>query len=248
MRKQEKQIRTNKRAIIALLSFVLLVPSLACGAVGQERIPTPTITMTASPVQTPAPSPSQERMIDSFRAGDGNEKGYSSTYFGFGFHIPSGWMVQTQDQLDQLNGIQASRNDPEPYRQEIIESLKSGAALFDYYAYRDEEGEFVFVFALDYSNSPEEPVMEVSVLEKYIDMLIDFDNDGKEDVENIRLDVIDMLGVEHPVYRCNEVPGGGNSEFALLALKQGTSVALIEISGPNENRINSILDTFYQVP
>jgi len=232
--------------MIVLLSFALLVPLLACGAVRQERVPT--LTTTASPVQPPTPSPSQERTIDSFRAGDGDDKGYSSTYFGFGFHIPSGWMLQTQDQLDQLNGIQASRSDPVTYRRETIELLKSGAALFDYYAYRDEEGEFVFVFALDYSNSSEEPVMEVSVLDKYINMLLDFNNDGKEDVENIRLDVVDLLGVEHPVYRCNAVPDGGNSEYAMLALKQGTSVALIEISGPNENRINSILDTFYLVP
>ena len=246
MQKQKIMITKVIKTTLALLMCVLLMPQLACSAARQELLPTSTAA--ASTAQPPTPSPSQERSIDSFRAGDADELGYSSTYFGFGFHIPSGWTLQTRDQLDQMNGIQASRSDSEEYLQETIEHLKSGAALFDFYAYRDEEGEFAFVFALDYTNSSEEPVMEVAVLEQYIGTIIDFDKDGKENVENVRLETVDLLGVEHPVYRCNEVAGGGDSEFALLAIKQGTSVALIEISGPDENRINSILDSFYPVP
>ena len=147
-----------RRSILVLLIVVVSLFSLS-GCAGMMRYvltptPTPTIAPTPeptpvpTPVPTPSPTPAPD--INAFRGGFGDQSGYFSRYFDFGFNIPDGWYNYNRSDIDQLNTIQTLSTDRESYFQEYITRLKKGEVLYDYVAYRDKANELILVYMKDY--------------------------------------------------------------------------------------------------
>ena len=149
--------------------------------------------------------------------------------------------------LDGLNEIKTKESDSDAYDQELVDQLENGNSLYEYFAGNDENGESITIYTKNYTNQPDLPPMEVSVLNDCLDWLNDANQDQQDDIKDLHLDVVELLGVEHPIYRYDDIVGGYGCRGALLAIKQGQIFALIKLSGVNDDSINTLLKGYYFV-
>ena len=201
---------------------------------------------TEEPQPLPSPTPFVPN-IDAFTVGTIDDTGYASTFFGFGFRLPEGWLYYPRSDTDNLNGIKAKETDSDEYRMELIDQLKKGYSLYEYFAGNDQNGESITIYVKDYTNQPDLPPMEVSVLNDCLEWLQDANGDQQDDIKDLRLDVVELLGVEHPIFRYDDIVGGYGCRGALLAIKQGPTFALIKLSGVDDDSINTLLNGYYFV-
>lgn len=199
---------------------------------------------TTEPQPQPSPTPFVPN-IDAFTVGTIDDNGYASTFFEFGFRLPEGWLYYPRSDIDNLNGIKAKETDSDEYRKELIDQLKKGNSLYEYFAGNDQNGESITIYAKDYTNQPDMLPIEVGVLNECLDWLQDANEDQQDDIKGLRLDVVELLGVEHPIYRYDDIAGGYGCRGALLAIKQGTTFALIKLSGVDDDSMNTLLKGYY---
>lgn len=236
-----------RNGAFVLLVLALMVPQCACRATDQERLVPETAFPTAAPTPTAQalPSPTPKPGIDEYRAGYGDDYGYFSRYFNFGFALPYSWTSFDQDEIDELNNFQTKRYYGDDYRNEVINRLKSGESLYEYYAYNIATAENVTIYVTDYSVYPDEVVTELSFLKSVKDWLQDPQGDGTGTAENLRLETVTLLGVEHPVYRYDTNDEGFHYAGAFLVIKQGTTFAQINLMLNNFQRIKDVFNSFY---
>lgn len=199
---------------------------------------------TAETQPFPSPTPFVAN-IDAFTVGTMDDKGYSSAFFGFGIDLPKGCLYYIRSDIDKLNQIQTDPTDQDAYRKEIIDRIKSGYAPYEYFAGNDLNGTSITIYGKDYSNNTAFSLTEYTVLDDQKGWLYDSNGDSQDDIGNLSLDVVDLLGVEHPIYRFDNLNDGYGNRGALLAIKQGTTFALILISGTDDNAINTILAGYH---
>ena len=201
---------------------------------------------TEEPQPLPSPTPFVPN-IDAFTVGTIDDTGYASVFFGFGFRLPEGWLYYPRSDIDKLNQIEADPTDQLAYTKENIDQLKNAEQHFDYFAGYDQKGESISIYVIDYARYPDEILLEVSELNKSRDWLSKLNGDSKGDIEHLTLDVVDLLGVEHPVDRFDIHLEGYGNRGAFLAIKRGTTFAMILISGNDDNAVNAILQDFYSL-
>jgi hypothetical protein len=226
-------MKINK-IICCVLAAMMTICLIGCANLAQLITPTPspttvpTATPTATPTPTPTPTP--EPNIDSFRVGYGDEKGYMSRFFDFGFDIPKGWYYYDRSMLDQGNQIQALNTDKEAYFQEYIDRLKSGETFQDYFAFNTETDEMVFVYVKDFSDPKDEGRTEQDILDYYAESVFDLDNDGKIEATNILSENLRLNRADHPFYFYEQPYHDVNFYCAIIAIPQGTTYAIIIVS------------------
>ena len=227
-----KRIQNYSITILSLiLAQVLMLTQVACGVFAG-----------------PKPSPTQfVPSLETYTPGVVDETGYSSAFFGFGIRMPEGWLYYLKSDLDGLNEIKTKESDSEAYDQELVDQLENGNSLYEYFAGNGENGESITIYTKNYTNQPDLPPMEVSVLNDCLDWLNDANQDQQDDIKDLHLDVVELLGVEHPIYRYDDIVGGYGCRGALLAIKQGPIFALIKLSGVNDDSINTLLKGYYFV-
>ena len=251
MHKKEATFKNILRnTAFVLLVFALLVPQSACRATEQELFARETAFLTTAPTPTAQvlPSPTPKPGIDEYRAGYGDDYGYFSRYFNFGFALPYSWTSFERGEIDELNNLQTKRYYGDDYLNEVIDRLKSGESLYEYYAYNIATAENVTIYVTDYSAYPDEVVTELSFLKSVKDWLQDPQGDGTGTAENLRLETVTLLGVEHPVYRYDTNVEGFHYAGAFLVIKQGTSFAQINMLLNNFQRIKDVFHSFYPFP
>jgi len=199
---------------------------------------------TEEPQPLPSPTPFVPN-IDAFTVGTIDDTGYASVFFGFGFRLPEGWQYYSRSETDKLNQIQADPADQQAYAKENVDQLKNAEGHIEYFAGNDQKGENLTIYAVDYARYPDEILMEMSEMDKSLGWLADLNGDSKDDIEHLSLDVVDLFGVEHPVYRYDIHLEGYGNRGAFLTIKQGTTFAVILINGADENAVNAILQGFY---
>lgn len=198
------------------------------------------------PEAPPVPSPTPfVPNIDAFTVGTIDDTGYASTFFGFGIYRPKFWGYYRRSDIDSLNQIQNNADDLDAYDQEMIDRIKNGDAPYEYFAGNDSNGESITIYVKDYAGYSDFTMIEYAVLNDMQGWLYDSNADSQEDIGNLKLDVVDLLGVEHPVYRYDNLNDGYGNRGAFLAIKQGTTFALILVNGEDDNAVNKILQNFY---
>jgi len=227
---EKRNIRSIQKLIAAIATLTLLLMLGSC--------------RTAEPQPTATPTPFVPN-IDAFTVGTIDDTGYSSAYFGFGIRLPEGWQYYTRSDTDELNHIESDPADQQAYAMENVEQLKNAEGHIEYFAGDGQTGESITIYVVDYARYPDEVLMEVSELDKSLEWLNDANNDSRDDIENLSLGVVDLLGVEHPIYRYDDLREGYGNRGAFLAIKQGTTFALILIYGADDNAVNAILQGFY---
>ena len=254
MQKTDRNNRRIQCAAFALLACVLLLPQFACrtmeSASLEQATPSPTATPTATPIptskptQTEAPTVTPKPGIDQFHTGYGDGDGYLSWYFNFGFSLPYGWYCDDEQTLDKLNNLQTKRYYGDDYRKEVITRLRGGDVMYEYYAYNLDTGEDVTIYVSDYSTIQNDPITELGVLQSNSGWLNDPEGDGTKDIENLRLETVVLLGVEHPVYRYEKTLDGERYSGAYLVLKQGTTVAQLNLVCSSAQTILDVFKSF----
>ena len=242
-----------RRSILVLLIVVVSLFSLS-GCAGMMRYvltptPTPTIAPTPeptpvpTPVPTPSPTPAPD--INAFRGGFGDQSGYFSRYFDFGFNIPDGWYNYNRSDIDQLNTIQTLSTDRESYFQEYITRLKKGEVLYDYVAYRDKANELILVYMKDYSKSDERDISKQEVLDYFAESFFDRDDDGIRDALNIRSETVWLNKIEYPLYFFEQALDDAYSYSAMMVIQQGTTFAIVLINCPDQAMTEEVVYSIY---
>lgn len=230
---EKRNMRRNiKKMIAAIVTLALLLMQVSCQTAETQPIPSPTPFV---------PN------IDAFTVGTIDETGYSSAFFGFGIRLPEEWLYYAHSDIDGFNHIQTDPADPKAHDQEIIDLIKSGNAPYEYFAGNDLNGESITIYIKDYSDYSDFQLMEYVVLDDQQGWLYDSNSDSQDDIGNLSLEVVDLLGVEHPIYRYDNIADGFGNRGAFLAIKQGTTFALILIYGVDDNAVDDLLDGFYSL-
>lgn len=241
-----------KRIICCMLAVMLIASLYGCVGFAQQASPTPspsptpTATPTATPTPTPAPTPTPEPVVDPFSLGVGDEIGYLSKYFNFGFRLPEGWVAYNRGYIDLVNMIKADGSDPEAYDLEYQTLLKSGQTLYDYCGHNKSANEMILVLLKDNSDQAAGVLSEQEAVDAYAASICDIGGDGTIDALNIRKDTVKIGDTEHPITRF-ELPldsaYGYGAVFAVL--KDGT-LAYVNMICPNEQMLQDVIDSLYQ--
>ena len=237
------------RMIALLLCLLVGFTLISCQTIAAILQPTPSPTATPTPTPTPTPeptpSPTPSPGIDSFRVGLGDETGYISTFFGFGFRIPEGWKAYDRTYIDLLNMIQANSNDQNAYEQEYIDRLKQRENLYDYYAYHEAANEMILVYMKDFSEYKDGVISEQEVLDFHSASFFDTDGDGIADAKDIHSSTFTLGGTEHSVIYFYQTIGDVSGYGAMTAILKGTTYAITIIICPDEQTTQSVIDSFY---
>ena len=230
---------------IALLFALLTLLSLS-GCVKADPAPTPTPTATPTATSEPTPSPSPEPNADFLALGVGDEIGYLSKYFDFGFRLPEEWKAYDREMIDTLNMVRSDISDTEAYDQEYQALLKSGQTIYDYVGYRKAANEMIFVLLKDNSDSGMGAATEQEAVDAYAASICDIGGDGTIDAKNIQKQMIKIGNTEHPMTRYELPLDSAYGYGAVLAIRKNDVVALVSLICPEEQMLQSTIDSFYQ--
>ncbi len=213
--------------------------------------PTPTTTpkRTPKPTPTPTPSPTPEAIpqanLDSFVNGENDDYSYRSRFFRFGFYVPSGWSVYSRAVINEINEIDPEIKDPEEIRQETIERIKSDTTVADFISFYNETKGHVFVFVLDTSDFIDPMDTEKEALDYFEDTMVSPTSSSTKG--NLEKMIVNLGGVDHPVFRYDVFVGKEKRLGATLAIMRGTVFAMVQIEVPEEKDMQHIFHSFYSL-
>jgi len=242
----------RKRIFIVLFIAFLCFGLVSCKTAPAFPEPTPTPAATATPTATPGPtpeptpSPTPEPVTDTFSLGVGDEIGYLSKYFNFGFRLPEGWVAYNRSYIDLVNMIKADGSDPEAYDREYQTLLKSGQTLYDYCGYNKSANEMILVLLKDNSEQGMGMLSEQEAVDAYAASICDIDGDGTIDALNIRKDTIKIGETEHPITRFELPLDSAYGYGAVFAVLKDSTLAYVNMICPNEQMLQDVIDSLYQ--
>lgn len=234
-----------RNRMIALL-LCLLVGFTLISCQSKIAILQPTPTPTATPTPTPTPTATPALNADSFSLGVGDEIGYLSKYFDFGFRLPEGWMAYDRSYIDLANMIEADDSDPEAYDREYQTLLKSGQTIYDYVGYNKSANEMILVLLKDNSDIGTGMLSEQEAVDAYTASIFDIGGDGTIDALNIRNDTIKIGNTDHPMTHFELPINSAYSYCAVLAVLKDSTIAYVNMMCPDEKMLQSEIDSFYQ--
>lgn len=247
------------RYFALLLALVSLFALSGCASILQAISPTPTPTPSPTPTATPTPSPSPTPTpeptlvptptpipdVDAYQLGFGGDYGYQNGFFRFGVKVPKHWFFYPRENVNELNEIYVAGKTESELTQIYIDHLKEGRFVYEMVALPEEGKDDLTILALDYSYDAGVEHTEFDVLREMEQLFLEDDGVQKKTVDQLAFSLIDMLGQEHPIYRYTTLQDGVELNCALLAIKQGTTFAIINISCEKEKNLNFILDSFF---
>ena len=245
-------MRNQNRFLALLVVLCLLLPLAGCVGALPAPTPTPTATPTAMPTPTPTAtpeptaSPSPEPIGAAFALGVGDETGYLSKYFDFGFRLPEGWAAYDRKTIDAANMVKSDISDTEAYDQEYLALLKSGQTLYDYVGYRKTANEMILVLLKDNSDNGMGAASEQQAVDAYAASICDIGGDGTNDAKNVRTDTIKIGNTEHPMIRFELPFDKAYAYCAVFAVLLDDTIAFVNMMCPDEETLQSVIDSIYR--
>ncbi len=232
-----------------MMRYVLTPTPTPTVAPTPEPTPVPTPKRTPKPTSTPTPSPTPEAIpqanLDSFVNGESKSHSYRSRFFRFGFYVPSDWFVYNRTLINEINEIDLEIKDPEEIRLETIKRIKTDMTVADFISFYNNTGGHVFVFVLDTSDFIDPLDTEKKALDYFEDKMVSPTSTSTRG--NLEKMVINLGGVDHPVFRYDVFVGKEKRLGATLAIMRGPVFAIVQIEVPEEKDMQHIFRSFYSL-
>lgn len=237
------------KILCTFLAFAMLFSLCACGGSASDVSGSKTVnagtsasgTVTASePATAEVPETEAE---ENFSVGATVNNTYENAYFGIGVTLDDNWLFETQEKINEDNGMVLDALDNADY----MEAMENGTVYTDMSASANE-GLINLIATIEKLNA----IATLAVDEEsYIDITLQ-NNDFKAIFEELGLEVskVDkgtatIAGVEHPcVVIEGSIEGFGFYE-KVAAVKKGNYMLSITVSSITEDVVDDVFAYFY---
>lgn len=238
-----------KKILCILLASAMLFSLCACGGSSSAVSGSQTVnagssasgTVTAS--EPAAADVSAAEAEDSFSVGATVNNTYENAYFGLGVTLDGNWSFETQEEINEANGIVKDILDDDDY----TKALDNGTVYTDMIASADE-GLVNIIATIEKINAIATLAVDE---ERYVDIALE-NNDFKAvfeemgfDVTKVDKEIVTIAGEEHP---CVVIEGniqGVDFYEKVAAVKKGNYVLSITVSSFTEDVVDDVFACFY---